>query len=303
MTDHKLRAHSKFSASGSQRWLNCSASVELEEAAPPSPDSKWSREGTLAHEVLECLLKRKPLPDKFDVTSEMIAHCEKAANKIHALHKAFGGTLLVEKRVYATFIHPEMFGTVDAVIAANDGTLHIIDFKYGAGHIVDPVKNTQLIQYALSVAESYGWNEHFFTVKMWILQPRAGDDWHKSWTITMTELQGKWLYVWEQGVKRVLKGGGQPMPGSHCHWCRAKTTCPAKNETRVQKIANQFLNTPLERGIDGKEETEKSRVEEKSGDKEKARSQKSKQAFKKSFKKTFFGKPRVNAFGGKAFDA
>jgi hypothetical protein len=241
--NHKERKHSRFSASGAERWHACAASVALEEQSPPGADNHWSREGTLAHEVLEALLNRTALPKSFDVSPEMIAHCERAANKIRALKTASEGILLVEKKVFAQFIHREMFGTCDAIIPGGDGTLHIIDFKYGAGHIVKPDENKQLIQYALSVAESYDWDFDF--VKCWILQPRAGDNWFKFWQVSMSDLKNVWLPIWQKAVKRVESGKEKPNPGSHCHWCRAKNICPAMQSKRAEKVAALFDKVPL----------------------------------------------------------
>ena len=42
--------HAKYSASGSHKWTNCSASLELE-ATIPNKDSFFSHEGTLAHDI------------------------------------------------------------------------------------------------------------------------------------------------------------------------------------------------------------------------------------------------------------
>ena len=53
---HKQRAHSKFSASGAERWFACPGSVELSEGVPDK-ETEWSKEGTLAHEVLEEIMK------------------------------------------------------------------------------------------------------------------------------------------------------------------------------------------------------------------------------------------------------
>ncbi len=242
---HKERAHSKFSASGSERWLNCPASVELEEASPPSPENHWSKEGTLAHEVLEALLLNKPLPESFDVTNEMVGHCERVVQKVKAIKNSFGGVMLVEKRIYNLAIDEEMFGTCDVIILGRDRTLHIIDFKYGQGHVVDPTENTQLIQYGLGAADACFWGESFDRVKFWIMQPRVGKNWHKSWVLPIEKLEGYWQDLWHKGVARVRRGGHKPMPGSWCHWCRAKLTCPAKNEKRVTQMTDMFLNNPL----------------------------------------------------------
>lgn len=244
--NHQERAHSKFSASGSERWLNCAASVALEEQAPPSADNFWSREGTLAHEVLEAMLNRRRLPEDFDVTETMIGHVERVVKKIRAIQAAEGGGLFVERKVFASFIHPEMFGTCDAFITGEDGTLHVIDFKYGAGHIVKAEKNTQLIQYALSIAESYDWG--FDQVKMWIMQPRAGKEWFNSWLISMRDLREVWLGLWHKGVARVESGRAKPYAGAWCHWCRARSICPVKQEKRAEKIADVFNSKPLKKG-------------------------------------------------------
>ncbi len=254
MIDHKEREHSKFSASGSERWLNCAASVEIEEQSPPSKDSHWSVEGTIAHEVLESLMTGKDMPHHFQINEDMLWHVGRVVAKVRALHKLYGGFLGVEKRVYAQFVHPEMFGTLDIFIAPtvplnNVRTLHILDFKYGQGHVVTAEKNTQLIQYALSVAESYGWELAFDEAKLWVLQPRAGDNWHKSWIVPMKTLREIYLPVWNEGVARVEKGGHKPFPGSWCHWCRGNQpnpTCPAKKKIRMAKTEELF-SSPIER--------------------------------------------------------
>lgn len=254
-----MRAHSKFSASGSERWLNCAASVELEEKAPPSPDTPWSKEGTKAHELLELLLKnRNGQFVRKDYPTEMTFHCQKTAKWIFNEHKKLvDSVLLVEKRVYNNEIHPEMFGTCDAIVAQYMGTLHIIDFKYGAGHLVSPIKNTQMIQYALAVAEAYDWK--FERVKMSIVQPRAGNKFAESWEISILELKKQWLPLWKKGVERVERGNAKPFPGSWCHWCRAKATCPAKNETRFTEIENKFGKVKVS---NGKEENKKENAKE-----------------------------------------
>ena len=55
---HHLRKHALLSASGSSRWLACTASTRLEEEFPESSSSVYADEGTLAHELLEAVLRR-----------------------------------------------------------------------------------------------------------------------------------------------------------------------------------------------------------------------------------------------------
>lgn len=275
--NHAERAHSKFSASGSERWHNCPASVPLEESSPPSKDTHWSKEGTLGHEVLELRLLGKPLPMNFDITENMLSHIDKTIRKIKAIHKVSGGTLLVEKRVYAMFIHEEMFGTCDVIIAGADRILHIIDFKFGAGHVVDAKENFQLIQYALSAAESYDWDFDF--VEMHILQPRAQGDWAKRWKITIKELKEIWLPKWHEAVEAVEMAetfGAVPNPGSWCHWCRAKAICPAKKEVRAEKVSNLFLDNPLTSEVKNGFEKKSSKKSNKEKGRQKSAGKKSK---------------------------
>lgn len=294
---HALRAHSKYSASGSERWLNCAASVELEEMSPPSKDTFWSLEGTRAHEVLEqILLGQEPILN-FDTPDEMIEHVQKCAKEIFKI-QAKKHKLLVEKRVYNTEVHPEMFGTCDAIIPAYGECLHIIDFKYGSGHVVDAVKNTQLIQYALAVAETYFWDEQLLPkIKMHIMQPRGSTkNWHKVWTISMRELKNEWLPLWHKGVARVEKGLSKPFAGAHCHWCRAKDhICPLKNEIKLNRTIDKFKSiNPFTEGIpNGKEENSKKESSQKGVKKhnpfeEKSEGKKSK-AREKSFDEENFG--------------
>ncbi len=241
--NHAERKHSKFSASGSERWLNCAASVELEEMSPPSKDSFWSLEGTWAHEVLEKMLLKQKVEITFDVHQEMIDYVKMCVDRILKLKG--DSKLFVERRLHNKDIHPEMFGTCDVIIPKIKKALIVNDFKFGQGHVVSPVKNTQLIQYGLAAARTVNYDEKLFPwVSLQIMQPRASNgDWHKIWNVRMEDLKNYWLPIWKKGVARVERGNNKPFAGSWCHWCRAKDTiCPLKNEIRMNRtIRNVFI--------------------------------------------------------------
>ncbi len=246
----KERAHSKYSASGADRRHNCAASVELEEKAAPSKDTVWSIEGTAAHAQLERRLKGLPYEavhvvegsdgqkHPIAVSWEMRTHIDKVVLKVKAIHEVAGGLLLVERKVFNNSIHPEMFGTCDVIIVGKDDYVYIIDFKYGQGHVVDVVDNLQLLQYVLAVCEAY--NFKFWRAKVFILQPRAGANWHKSCIYTMEELKHKWVPAFKNAVTASQDPDAKPTPGAWCHWCRAKAGCPALNEKRAAKVLNIF---------------------------------------------------------------
>lgn len=255
---HSDRAHSKFSASGSERWLNCAASVEIEESSPPSPDTPWSKEGTHAHEGHEALLTYILNRDSFDAQTawedwklsalfEMIAFVKQSVTLALKLYRKAGpnAEIQVEKRIYNTDIHEEMFGTGDVAIIQLYKNLDVFDFKYGQGHIVSPKDNTQLVQYALGLAAEFNWN--FQTVTMHISQPRAGKNWHKHWKIDCEELRTYWRPLFVRGVARVVRGGNKPQPGAHCYWCRGAKfkTCPVKKELVNEKVQSVFDDNPF----------------------------------------------------------
>ncbi len=56
--------------------------------------------------------------------------------------------VLIEQRLDFSCYVPDGFGTGDCVIIADD-RLHIVDFKYGLGVLVDAVDNPQMKLYAL----------------------------------------------------------------------------------------------------------------------------------------------------------
>lgn len=242
----KERKHSKFSASGASRWMACSGSVALSETQPERP-SKWAEEGTEAHAVLEYQLKRYlriPTPP-VSGNADMDTHAYDAARFIIDLREK--GTkgpseFLVETRIELPFIHPEMFGTFDAGVVEHFGTLHVIDYKYGAGKMVSPVDNLQMIFYGMGLAHKYDWN--FARIKLWIIQPRIkGYDGPLFWEMSIHRLMS-YVDVFKKAVERVLKHPNQYVEGAHCHWCRAKAVCPLKTKREVEETQNAFLEAP-----------------------------------------------------------
>lgn len=242
LKNHSERKHSKFAASASERWLNCSGSVELCEGLPEK-SSIWAEEGTRAHECLEDFLTQLIKGGNIYLESasfprDMKDHCRKAAIFIYTLYLSLpDAEILVETRIFLDFIHKEMFGTFDSGIIDLFGTLHVIDFKFGAGIPVSVKENLQMIFYAIGLAHRYKWN--FKRVRMWIIQPRIkGYDGPTFWEITTEELMG-YIEIFQAGVKRVEN---TPIfkEGSWCHWCKAKSICPLKQKGKLEKAEKVF---------------------------------------------------------------
>lgn len=261
-----MRKHSKFSASGADRWFKCPGSVELSEGMPDK-SSPWAIEGTQAHAVLEVVLGNliagaRPSDGlsqlDFKPTKEMVDYGERAALFIHGQWKAMFADIMVETRIESP-IHQEAFGTFDAAIVEHFDILHVFDYKYGAGHAVFPSENLQMIFYAIALASKYDWN--FKLARLWIIQPRVkGYDGPMFWDVSMSELKYYWLPLFEAAVVEVINNPKWYAEGSHCHWCKAKSICPLKNESKLEEAKTIFSKPEVSNG-----ESEK----EKSGQKEK----------------------------------
>lgn len=252
---HESRAHSKFSASGASRWFNCPGSVELSEGIPDKP-SKWSHEGTRAHEVLEALMRQdlngndetsleefekllETLKTEFDSKSiaAMIALGTEARDFILNRARKRDAEVLLETRVYLDFIDNQMFGTFDSAIIDHWGTLDVFDYKYGSGIAVSAKDNLQMIFYGLGLAHQYDWN--FKKVRLWIIQPRIkGYDGPTFWELPTTELKG-YIKFFREAVKRVRKNP-EFREGGWCHWCRAKQVCPLKKDKKIREAQTLF---------------------------------------------------------------
>lgn len=243
------KAHAKFSASGSYRWMNCHGSIALIEKAPPQRESAYANEGTTAHECLEFLLKNRlklsaattQAKKKYD--SEMVTHALSAVAWIEdkALDVLGENEVLIETKVDASsFTCPDQFGTLDAAIVQEFGKLVVIDYKYGSGILVDPEQNSQLIYYALGLAHKYDYN--FVDVEIVVIQPRAyheSGDTVRAWTCSMDELMA-WREKFKTGVAKASDPFATLKSGDWCKFCPASTICPELKEKAMEQAAIVF---------------------------------------------------------------
>jgi hypothetical protein len=237
-----MKKHSRFSASGFERIVKCPGSVSLSEGLPDK-ESAASREGTLAHEVLEGILKDPSIVllkrNKGEITDEMVEYGRQAANHILKLRGVLPNSdLMIESKVSLSFIHPEAFGTLDAAIVDYFGTLHILDYKFGKS-FVSPYENWQFLFYALGVAHQHQWN--FSKVRMWTLQPRVTgfDGNYTFWEISIDELKS-YIPKFERAIRRAETLTTTYVEGDHCFFCKARNVCPLKAETKLLDAKKAF---------------------------------------------------------------
>ena len=240
---HGERKHSKFSASGAERWFQCPGSVALSEGVEDK-SNKWAEEGTRAHEILEAIL-RIELSGSCGATIEEFGHVLNFQKELGFTYKQHQ-EMTYHARKTADFIHPEAFGTFDGGVLEYFGILDVVDFKYGARHIVSPMKNLQMIFYGMALAHKYDWN--FDRVRLWIDQPRGqGYDGAVFWELSIDELRA-WVEVFEDRVLNVELNPDEYIEGSWCHWCKAKKLCPLKREKKLAEAQSIFSQSPIDAG-------------------------------------------------------
>lgn len=240
------KAHAELSASGSERWHNCSGSVALSRGLPDE-SSEAADEGTRAHAVAERFLKYFIKIGKVKKNSKiygddraMTDHAFQFAKFVFDIHKRHRGSdIFSETRSELFFIDKNMWGTFDGVVAEHFGVLYIFDFKYGK-HTVSARKNLQMIFYALGIAHKYNWN--FKRVRLYIYQPRirswSGEPTY--WELSIEELES-YVKIFKKAVARVKSHPKDYKEGDWCYFCRARNICPLKKQ-KQQNMVGGFLD-------------------------------------------------------------
>ena len=243
--------HSIYSASGAHRWMNCPPSAQLEQQFP-SETSTYAEEGTAAHDLAEHKLKKalkmrskKPTSpyhsDEMDEYTDLyVEYCLELIES--SKENCSDLQILIEQKLDFSDYVPEGFGTGDLVVVGN-GTLHVVDLKYGRGVIVSAEKNPQMMLYALGALSLFDMLYDIEKVSMAIVQPRVDN--FSTWEITVEELL-KWAEE-ELKPKALLAstGGGEFCAGDHCRFCRAKNQCRARAVKNLELLKYEFQDPAL----------------------------------------------------------
>ena len=253
-------SHAVLSPSGASRWLNCTPSARLEQQFPDS-SGEAAKEGSLALELGETILKHhyrfidfaeytkalKVIESSKYYNADMQGYAENyAAYVIETFEAAKSVTkdavLQIEAQLNLTDYVPEGFGTGDAVIIA-DGTMNIIDLKYGKGVNVSCENNKQMMLYALGGLRDFDFMYSIDTVCMTIYQPRMDN-------ISTFEMSVKDLQAWAENflkplAKLAFEGAGVFKVGDHCRFCRAKAVCKANANENLELAKYDFAESIL----------------------------------------------------------
>lgn len=262
--DHSGRTHSLYSASSSERWMNCAASIPRSAGVPEGVSSSYALDGEEAHELLEYALvngynsaQEAFIMGEFhwthrhDTEDERIASVQLAMDTAQDIIDAFGPNVQVFLEVrfhFPTEQDVDAGGTSDISIYVPDfDILHVVDFKHGAGHAVEVTENSQLLFYATGVRAELrtrglcnsGRTAYILT----IVQPRA---FHSKGAVREFMCDDARLdsFIGEVNVaiRKTQAQTPEVKPGPWCKWCPAFTACQEAAQHRLGNVFDGYVS-------------------------------------------------------------
>lgn len=249
-----MSAHSIIPPSSSARRVQCPQSTTLEAIYPEDGDSEEAREGTAAHWALAEQLEGR-LVDVGQIagngvvlTLEMVQGADLVYDYVVKLLKPFGlkpQDGQVEKRVNIPRVHAESWGTPDYWIMLPDGTLFILDFKFGY-RFVGAHENMQLVEYVAGVTDGVPPHRENMNVHAVVAQPRSfhRDGPIREWATTLLDLRAL-INVASNAAHEALGPNPRARTGPECRDCRARHACPALQADAMLGADQARKVTPL----------------------------------------------------------
>lgn len=240
--------HALLSASSAHRWLACPPSMRLCLSYEDVP-STFAQEGTDAHALAQYMLEKALGLDSEDPTGtlsyyseEMKDHAENYAAFVmeelqHVKETCKDPLIFIEQKLDFSEFVPEGYGFVDCLIIA-DGTLTVIDYKYGLGVKVSAENNPQMFCYALGGLGLFDAIYDIDTVKMIIYQPRRENISEHS--ISRDELLSWAKDILAPTAQLAFAGEGEFTAGEHCRFCKARATCRKLSEYNMELAKDDF---------------------------------------------------------------
>lgn len=244
---HADRDHAILSPSSAKRWIHCTPSALLAEAAG-SKTSVYAEEGTLAHEIAEHALRQYldgiydpiidealPIKDEhlknplfsIDMANYIRDYCDYVIGEVYETDKVDWPTkMFLERKVDITDYAPDSFGSVDVTLVS-DTTIHIIDLKYGTGVKVSADHNEQMMLYALGALKEAA-SQKIANIRMTIAQVRL--DHYDTFEMSKGELLDWAEKVLKPAAKAAIQGQGRQVIGSWCGFCPVKAQCRAQRD-------------------------------------------------------------------------
>jgi hypothetical protein len=242
--DHAERAHSRVGPSQAEPLFHCLGSVKMVEqhGIEPASPGRAALAGTRAHQMAEtALLKRSPVVGEDDMAEAargFVALVEGEVGRSGPDH-----ILLVEARVDMSRHHPELYGSVDAMLYdPGRSRLWVYDLKTGVAPVEADALQLQL--YAAMGLESLGARaENVATIETVVYQPFARHP--DGITRRARHSRANIRKVASAYVEKVYLAldSNEPQPltaGKWCRWCRARAVCPAYRAMQTEGARIEF---------------------------------------------------------------
>ncbi|MGI6736724.1 MAG: DUF2800 domain-containing protein [Anaerovoracaceae bacterium] len=245
-------SHAVLSASSADRWLHCPPSVRLSERFEDN-GSIYALEGTCAHALAEYKLRKALGYPADDPTENLDFYNEEmdeatdgyvsyVLEQVQAAKETCADpTVMVEQRVDFSHWVKQGFGTADALVIA-DGTLHIIDLKYGTGIEVSAEDNPQLKCYALGALSLFDGIYDIDDIALHIYQPRRQNI--SEWQLPKIDLLTWAEEVLKPAADLAWDGKGNFSCGDWCRFCKSKNICRARAEENLKLAQHDFKLPP-----------------------------------------------------------
>ncbi len=223
--------HSILSPSRAHRWSKCAGSVKTEQAYV-NTSSEAAQIGTNAHEMADyCLKNNKDTKDyvseEFTVTSQMRYAVQQYLDYCRSLISQYPKALWYsEAKIGIEAIYSGMYGTCDFFLMDEEsGRIFVVDYKNGAGVVVNIKDNKQLICYGIGAAyKKLKFRPKYKSVTTVIVQPNTGGETIKTQTYTKAQLE-KHRKELNKAAKIAMSEDNTLVAGKHCKWCDHAMSC------------------------------------------------------------------------------
>jgi len=215
-----MSIHLPYSASATDRWLACPASVEAARDIPPPPtEAAYTTEGTDAHAVAEALLQGQT--PQSGVSDEAFDAAMEYANFVGGIRRTQEVQWEAVETLAAHADYPDFGGSPDYACLYQEGgkwVLHIVDFKAGVGLAVDVDDNSQLLSYS-AVLNSF-LPVVISVFRMTVIQPRSyNSDAIKTTEVFRESIDAHMFKVEEAFTQTHFQAG------PHCRFYPVATRC------------------------------------------------------------------------------
>ncbi len=244
------------------RRRNCPGSYKQEKDIPAGISSDDADRGSMLHAAMELLITADPqeMRDAKELFGELLGQdlgFEGQEITEELIDTKLGPALaawfeitkeweiddwFIEQRVSLEEVIPHAFGKADILGKDTNKRLHVLDWKFGDGIVVDVEANDGNAFYAAAALydqsdeELVEFCQDITGIVFHIIQPRVGSEVIKhTWETTE-----EWIEVWlDQSVTaaQIAQTDNPPLKvGDWCRFCKAKAKCP-----EYDRVGDQFL--------------------------------------------------------------